>query len=1038
MFSFAAADQIDLLCDDFESDWRQGTPQPIEEYLHSADVSLVPVLRAELLQLELECRFRRGEQPRIEDYLRRFPECAGELPGWFEEAAKTASLFACAAPAATLSRSPAIETPVASTVAPATQPLPPVLGEYELFEKLGAGGMGEVYRARHRRLGKFVALKVMREKRLGSADAVARFRREMEAVGQLDHPNLVEAHDAGEQDGIVYLVLKLIDGVDLHRLVKQQGPLPVAEACELVRQAALGLQYLHERGLVHRDLKPSNLMRTPSGMVKMLDLGLARLRSTTITDHLTGPNRIIGTPDYLAPEQADNAATADIRADLYSLGATLFYLLTGKPPFAHHSELMAKLKAHGMEPPADVRSLRPEVPDDVAALVARLLAKQPEERFATPQELADALTQLDSTQEAPKAPLPAPEPVEPSSPVPPGRHKLLTIEAGLTLEPATRAGRRRTGCSLQIVVAASLFLAVGGTLAYMASFWYLAQAHRTAQVSKLEGHAELDRAKGRCWAALVGINNYSDPQMVKLSFAVADARLMYNTLTQSCGYDDKDVLLLTDDADKDQLRPTRSNLKLQLAQWLQQPSRDDTVLVFFSGHGFIDKGKTYLAPQDGESANVAGTCLPTSDVRSMLDDCKADQKLLILDYCRRGGKAVGSNPSSPAESSGSFPGPRGLITMISCAKTQLSFDYPDKKHGLFTYFLAEGLRGEADKPPHGNGDGIVDSDELYKYTFESVTTTAHKMNLSQTPVRQMDGVAGTFALARLDRDDRGSPSIPTPPTNIVRSPVAPPAGEVLKNSFGMELRRIPAGTFQMGSPLAEHPGLGEELHPVTISRPFYLGTCEVTQEEYMRVTKKKNPSYFCDKGGGRDKVAGLNTSQFPVEQVSFADAEEYCRLLTSLEKEKLPAGWAYRLPTEAEWEYACRAGSTTPYHWGETLSARQANFGAFPFGGSEPGLEQIGTRTMPVHSFAAAKNAFGLYDMHGNVAEWCADFFSRSYYKISPALDPKGPATGSARVVRGGSWSDGVSGCRCASRAGLAPGEIRANVGFRVVCAPPP
>src|SRR5262249_14395689 len=148
------------------------------------------------------------------------------------------------------------------------------------------------------------ALKVMRQTQLASPDALARFYRETEAVGQLDHPHLVEAHDAGEQGGIVYLVLKLIDGVDLHRLVKEKGPLPVAEACELVRQAALGLQYLHERGLVHRDLKPSNLMRTTAGTVKVLDLGLARLRSEANTDHLTAPNMLMGTPDYLAPEQA--------------------------------------------------------------------------------------------------------------------------------------------------------------------------------------------------------------------------------------------------------------------------------------------------------------------------------------------------------------------------------------------------------------------------------------------------------------------------------------------------------------------------------------------------------------------------------------------------------------------------------------------------------------------------------------------------------------------------------------------------------------
>jgi hypothetical protein len=424
--SFAAARQIDLLCDEFDRAWQRGTPRSIEDCLGSADATWVPALREELLRVELECRVRRGEQPPVEEYRARFPECAGALTEWLREAADAAGASPTGSPPATgapstVDRLPTMETPSPAAVETAIPPtLPPVLGEYELLERLGAGGMGEVYRARHRRLGKLVALKVLGQARLGCGEALARFRREAEAVGQLDHPHLVEAHDAGEHDGVVYLVLKLIDGVDLQRLVKERGPLPADEACELVRQAALGLQHLHERGLVHRDIKPSNLMRTPAGTVKVLDLGLARLRSSTTADELTAPNVLMGTPDYLAPEQIDNAAGVDIRADLYSLGATLFYLLTGKAPFDHHRGTLAKLKAHGHEPPPDVRALRPDVPDGVAALVARLLAKRPEQRFATPQELADAL-----------APFTTPAATRPG----PRRRWLLAAAAAVLLVP---------------------------------------------------------------------------------------------------------------------------------------------------------------------------------------------------------------------------------------------------------------------------------------------------------------------------------------------------------------------------------------------------------------------------------------------------------------------------------------------------------------------------------------------------------------------------------------------------------------------------
>jgi hypothetical protein len=265
-----------------------------------------------------------------------------------------------------------------------------VVGEYELGEQLGGGGMGVVYRARHRRLGKWVALKVLPVHTRHSGDAVERFLREMRAVGGLKHPNVVEAYDAGEQTGIVYLAMELVEGIDLDRLVRERGPLPVAEACALIQQAALGLQHLHERGLVHRDIKPSNLIRTADGTVKLLDLGLARWRAEAAGD-LTGSRQGMGTPDYVAPEQVADAAAVDGRADLYGLGGTLFYLLTGRAPFAHREGIYAKMEAQRGEAPEDLRSLRPEVPAALAALVSRLLAKDPADRYAIPAEVARAL-----------------------------------------------------------------------------------------------------------------------------------------------------------------------------------------------------------------------------------------------------------------------------------------------------------------------------------------------------------------------------------------------------------------------------------------------------------------------------------------------------------------------------------------------------------------------------------------------------------------------------------------------------------------------
>ncbi|MBI2479966.1 MAG: serine/threonine protein kinase [Planctomycetia bacterium] len=205
------------------------------------------------------------------------------------------------------------------------------LREYQLLERLGRGGMGTVYKALHTRLKRVVAVKVLPADRLNDPAAVARFQREMEAVGKLDHPNIVRATDAGEVDGIHFLVMEYVLGLDVSDLVRRAGPLPIAEACEIARQAAVGLQNAHEHGLVHRDIKPSNLMLTADGQIKILDLGLARLHDSQQGD-LTSASQMMGTIDYMAPEQTSASRDVDIRADIFSLGATLYKLLCGQAP----------------------------------------------------------------------------------------------------------------------------------------------------------------------------------------------------------------------------------------------------------------------------------------------------------------------------------------------------------------------------------------------------------------------------------------------------------------------------------------------------------------------------------------------------------------------------------------------------------------------------------------------------------------------------------------------------------------------------------
>jgi serine/threonine protein kinase len=339
------------------------------------------------------------------------------------------------------------------------------IGKYKVLERLGQGGMGSVYLCEHKLMRRRVAVKVLPTAKADDPSSLERFYREARAVAALDHPNIVRAYDIDQDEKLHFLVMEHVDGASLQEIIKKNGPMDVLRACHYIRQAALGLQHAHDAaGLVHRDIKPGNILVDRNGIVKILDMGLARFFYDD-DDILTKKydENVLGTADYLAPEQATDSHGVDIRADIYSLGATFYYCLTGRTPF-QEGTVAQKLIWHQTRLPKPIRSFRPEVPEGVVAVIDRSMSKDAAARYQSPLEMAEALSEWTQTpippppeNEMPKLSLaalgggdttaaPAPRPSAPPSPsprkswrVPPSTPEVQSKQSTAPAAPAREA-----------------------------------------------------------------------------------------------------------------------------------------------------------------------------------------------------------------------------------------------------------------------------------------------------------------------------------------------------------------------------------------------------------------------------------------------------------------------------------------------------------------------------------------------------------------------------------------------------------------------
>jgi formylglycine-generating enzyme required for sulfatase activity len=532
-----------------------------------------------------------------------------------------------------------------------------------------------------------------------------------------------------------------------------------------------------------------------------------------------------------------------------------------------------------------------------------------------------------------------------------------------------------------------------------------AAALALAGASSGQPKKEKPKEAGSKYALVVGVRLYKKGELRNLSSADKDAKALADLFRRA---DYRRVVLLTYEAAADNvdLLPTARNIREQLRSLLEDCDKDDRFVFAFLGHGIQLEGAKdyYLCPMDAELGEPK-TMVSLAEVYKEMEKCKAGHKLAILDGCFRGPQSGTSTaPLELRPRPQALDVPKGVAALFSCSEGQFSYESESLKQGIFTHYLLEGLKGKA--APAGSAGARLDG--LVKHLQAEVRLRAKEDNGPRA--RQVPKLVGEAADYSLLGEAHG--------------------GADLINSVGMRFKLVPKGTFEMGSPATEQGRDPEEdpQHPVEITRPFYLGVYEVTQEEYEKVTGS-NPSYFSAKGAGAPLVKGMDTRQFPVERVSWAEAVDFCKRLSELPTEKR-LGRSYRLPTEAEWEHACRAGTKAPFHYGAALNSRQANHsGLSPYGGAPngPNLQ----RPAPVGSYRP--NAWGLYDMHGNVKEWCSDWYDGTYYNRSPRHDPTGGA-GTTRTVRGGAWDSDGRKCRSAYRSGNDPTAKSNRIGFRVVC----
>jgi formylglycine-generating enzyme required for sulfatase activity/serine/threonine protein kinase len=905
------------------------------------------------------------------------------------------------------------------------------LGTYRVLAILGHGGMGVVFRAEDPHLERLVALKAMLPSLATSPSAKERFFREAKAAAALKHPHIVTIHQVGEDRGAPFLAMEFLEGESLDDRLRREGRLPPSEALRIGEQIARGLAAAHGKGLIHRDIKPGNIWlegqaggSATAGHVKILDFGLARALADQT--HLTQTGAIVGTPAYMAPEQA-TGRSVDQRCDLFSLGCVLYRMLTGELPFKG-SDTLAILSALALDTPPAPAELRDDVPAAVSDLVMELLEKNPEDRPHSAEAVAERLAALAQAS------------------VWDGRRPGTATRSPVRAEKTrARSGSARQGGRWAAMAGAVVLVLL---LVGLALVFALQRRTGTLVVNLTEPDVEvLIDGDGKSAGVVSGV--------ARLDLLPGEHRLI--------------VKRGSDELFSAPFTIKRGAEVVIDAKWSPQHYTNSLGMEFV----LVPRGKSWLGGGGGQPG--------TKQVEIKEDFYLGKYEVTQEDW----GKVMGAMPSNfsragrgkdtvkdipdaelkrfPVENVSWDEAQLFLKEMnkrdrqegwVYRLPTEVEWEYAcrggpksDKLDSAFDFYFDKPLAQL--QPEQGNiehGQGLQRPCKVGSYPPNSLGLYDMHGNVWEwcddeekvdkgASLRVSRG-GGWNSISAACRAARRKPLAPwhrgsSHGLRVARVPVgkeivkilaeekkAPPEAKLpptFNNDLGMEFVLVPRGKSWLGGGGGK-PGDKE----VEFKEDFYLGKYEVTQEEWGKVMGAM-PSHFSRAGGGKDAVKDIPDAElkrFPVEMVSWDDAQEFLRELNKRDKQE---GWVYRLPTEAEWEYACRGGpmsdrldSAFDFYLDKPVGQLQPEQANFEHG---KGMK----RTCKVGSYPP--NKLGLYDMHGNVWEWCDD-------------EEKVDKGASQRVIQGGSWDFDSGHCRAANRHAGPPSVRYDNLGVRLARVP--